>query len=570
MTTYQASQSPVSTLVSSLRTDRRSVKPGPCVNAEGAPAHCRSLREQTVQVLTTGMLSDAFYAKGSELAREASTVLTAMRDEDPMFLAQAIVYARTEGYMKLVPTLGLAILSAGRRRETVAAFRAAFPRTVRIPDDLRNFAELCLFDAIPGRTGLGGIARETVREWIGEMSEYHALKYGSAASRGVTLRDVLRLTHPRPATAAMAERFGWLVKGAAGLGSDSGMNPQLHAFEALKRAMSEDEVVALIANARLPFEVVVPAVKATTPAIWSALLRHAPYMNLLRSLVTYTRHGVFADEANVALAVERLTDPRAIARSMALPFRFFDAWRRYTEMDGNDVRIADALRVALERSFQNLPALDGGAVCIGTDVSGSMSNVISDKGSTRFIDIAGIFTGALLRRIEGRVIALPFEGRVRLDGNLSARDDVMVTAEKIAGLGGGSTAVGAPVEYLLERKLVVNTFIGITDNVDWAHGPEQLVSGPFLDLWRRYRREMNPKAEAFLVTIAPHRELVAPLGEPGVHFIYGWSDRVPSYIARTLKTGESQLDAVRAIDLGTGERNAAPPEDSSDDEPETE
>src|SRR6185369_15559724 len=116
------------------------------------------------------------------------------------------------------------------------------------------------------------------------------------------------------------------------------------------------------------------------------------------NLVTFTRHGVFADEANVRYAALKLTDPGAVRASKVLPFRFFDAWKRYVATDGHDSRIADALRSALESSFANLPSFGERTVAIGTDVSGSMSGVLtSEKSSTRCIDIAGIFTGALMR-----------------------------------------------------------------------------------------------------------------------------------------------------------------------------
>jgi hypothetical protein len=36
--------------------------------------------------------------------------------------------------------------------------------------------------------------------------------------------------------------------------------------------------------------------------------------------------------------------------------------------------------------------------------------------------------------------------------------------------GGGSTAVGAPIQYLLDRKIKTDVFIGITDNEEWAYG----------------------------------------------------------------------------------------------------
>ena len=440
-----------------------------CLNYEGMPTFRRPLKEDVVSVLTTGTASDTFYVSAKEMATDAVRVLLNARNECPEFLARALVYARHQGLMKTLPVLGLVVLSGGRGK-TRDLFESVFNQVIRTPDDLRAFVALCKSGTIPGRTGFGGMVVPAVKAWMQNMSEYHAVKYGSANSREITLRDVLRMSRPKPGSRTVEERFGYLVKGYSALGNDPTLNPQIRAFESLKVATTQDEQLAIIRDGKLPYEVVVPTLRETTPAIWEQLLHNAPYMNLLRNLVTFTRHEVFQKDENVQYAVQRLTDPTAIARSKVLPFRFFSAWQTYTRINNPDNRIADALRIALEKSFVNMPSLGKQRVAIGTDVSGSMASPISTEGSTRFIDIAGIFTGALLKACEGRVVPLPFEDRVRLDCTLSGHDSIMTTSDKIASLNGGGTAIGAPIEYLLNRKIEVDTFIGITDHEDWAYG----------------------------------------------------------------------------------------------------
>lgn len=209
-------------------------------NRAGAPSYRRSLREQVVSVLTTGTLGDTFYASRDELAKEAVEVLTWCREVDPSFLAKALVYGREAGMMKTLPTLGLVILSAGGGR-TKKHFEGVFDRVIRTPDDLRSFVEICKSGAICGRKGLGGMTVALVRRWLCGMSGYHALKYGSAVSKGVTLRDIIRLSHPTPGNPKTSEMFGWLVRGNGGLGGNTELNPKLRALEALKRATTDDE-----------------------------------------------------------------------------------------------------------------------------------------------------------------------------------------------------------------------------------------------------------------------------------------------------------------------------------------
>lgn len=530
----------ISAATSSLKMDTA------IVNHEGAPAYRRSLKEQILQVLSTNTLNDTFYVKKEQLAQETIEVLIKAREKDPRYLAQAIVWARQNGLMKLVPVLALAILS-GKRGLSPKLFLNTFQKTILTPDDLRTFV-VCIKDGnIPGRSGLGGIVREAVRQWISGISEYHAIKYGSVRSEGVTLRDVIRMVHPKPTSDACNERFGWLVKGS--LGSNAELNPSIHSFEKLKRAKTEDEQVALVRQGKLPFEVVVPSVPKMTKMLWAELLLHAPYMNLLRSLNSFQGHGVFDEETYILHAVAKLTDQTAVERSRVLPFRFFDAWKAYSSSGACTMRIADALRKALELSFLNLPefGLDK-HVTLAPDVSGSMHSQISEKGTARYIDVAGIFAGALLKRVQNGLV-LPFGGNVVLSEQFSQRDDILVTAEKIANFNEGSTALGAPIQYLLNRKIKTDIFIGITDNEDWAYGRGYSVRASFLELWRDYRKEVNPDAVAFLITIDPNRCASAPQGEKGVHFIYGWSDQVLRYIDLKLSTGASQVENVEAIPL---------------------
>ena len=515
-------------------------------NYHGTPTYHRELAERVVQVLTMNTLGNTFYAKGSKLVLEAIEVLRECAMENPEFLAKACVYARTEGLMKDLPVMGLVILSTAKDK---APFRNAFNRVVLIPDDLRNFVQICRSGQIKGRKGFGGCVVEPVRQWLNNMSEYHTVKYGSKASKSMTMRDILRLCHPKPADAAVSERFGWLCKGWESVSDEpSKTNPLIWALEKLKGTTDKEEVNTLLEEYSLPFEVVVPTVSSTGTEVWERLLRKAPYFNLLRSLNTYARHGVFKNEANVEYAVQRLTNQQAIQRSRVLPFRFFDAWKAFTRNNSEYPQLAEALRTALERSFVNLPSFGDLKLAIGSDVSGSMMWEFSPNGTTSYLDICAIFTAALLKKSENLVYPLPFNHEV-VPCQMSKHDSLLSSAEKLTALGGGGTAIGAPAEYLIDHSINVDVFIGITDNEDWAYGHGYYCRGSFLDAWRRYKSMVNPDAKAFLVTIAPYGHAVAPSDEPDVHFIYGWSDRVLKYISTQLQSNQSQVDAVESIDL---------------------
>src|ERR1043166_696354 len=113
------------------------------VNHEGFPAFTRSIEETTLSFLMTNMLSNTFYVSQEQNVKETVDVLTRMADKDPVFLAKALVYARNKGLLKLAPTVGLTVLSACDAEGAKTAFRQAFRHVIQIPDDLREFVELC-------------------------------------------------------------------------------------------------------------------------------------------------------------------------------------------------------------------------------------------------------------------------------------------------------------------------------------------------------------------------------------------------------------------------------------------
>ena len=547
---------------------------GQVANAEGAPAYLRDLKEQTVQALTTNLLASTFYASKAEITTQTLETLSKMRDVDPEFLAKALIYGRNEGYLQEAPITGLAVLSTAADK---GPFQKAFGRIIQTPDNLMKFVARVKDGTI--RQGLGGVASRAVKGWFQGFSEYHALKYsgnspsvmegGTVVTNNFSLRDTILLARPAAADVAVNERLGWLVGRHHDLDKLQN-NPQITAFEQLKRAETDPERLQLIEAGRLPWEVVIPAVPKMTPELWQALMKQMPYMALLRNINTLERQGLLANDEVVSYLVSRLTDPAAIAKSKILPFRFYEAYRAYSESRERasgrrsrrgqsdpsdesqpaarlpDSRISAALEAALEASFVNLPDLPG-TIAIGSDVSGSMSSPISEKGATRYIDICGVFTGALLKKATGRAMALPFQHEV-INLSLSGQDRILKTAEELAWIGGGGTAVGAPIKYLLDNNISIDTFIGITDGEDWAYGGDHYADGSFLTLWREYR-ERFPNAQAYLVTIAPYQEQMAPQEEPGVHYIYGWSDQVPGYIAKSIQGQASQVAAVEAIEL---------------------
>jgi len=481
-------------------------------NREGFPAFARSAEEQYIQMLLTNSLGSTFYADRQQLLAEAAELHADMALRDPQWMAQAIVFARREGFMRLQPIYGLAVLSAHRPD----LFARIFPQVVRIPSDLADF--LTVLEGL-GRGQGGRAVKRQVARFLNGLTEYWAVKY-NGRGRGYSLGDAIATAHPKPADLRQQALFRYL----RGLEANLALLPQVAALERLKQAASEAEQLACIERGKLPFETVTGAVKPTS-AVWEALLRQMPAFALLRHLNALTRAGVFEKRENVAYAVGRLTDRDALRKARILPFRFAAAYR---EVEHPQLR--EALRQAVELTFDNLPEL-GGRTAIFLDVSGSMEGGYLQTGS--------IFALALYKQTSGNTIFWLFDTEVT-DVRPSREASILSQAERIRA--GGGTDAGAPLRKLLRERKVVDRIVMITD--------EQQNSGSaFYNELKAYRSSINPDAQAFIVDIAPYRQALVPPQDHRTFYIYGWSDTVLAYMAQAALGYNTLLERVAAVEL---------------------
>ncbi len=511
------------------------------LNHEGFPTYQRSLAERYVQMLLTNTLGSTFYASQGTNYALALELHQAMLAANPLFAAKALVYAREQGSMRLQPIIGLVALST----VDLALFRQIFKRIILTPGDLQDFVQIVRSRQI--RPGMGRAIKQTINAWLLNLSEYHAIKYGGTNAGSRTLRDVLRLTRPQPVDDRTNALFSYLIDRErwreTWAEQAPTLLPQIAALEQLKRTTDPNEQRALVAAGRLPYEIVTGAIKPDRE-LWRVLMEQMPYFALLRHLVALQRAGVFHDSAMIEYVVGRLRDLESLRRAKILPFRLHAAWGAFLPMNEQEGLIRQTLAEMLEMAFENMPAIPG-RVVIAPDISGSMRGTLNPKSHVRYVDIAGIFAGSLYRSNPTAQL-LPFDTKV-VEIKLMQQPSLLHITQQISVKIGGGTAVSAPISYLYARREVVDVVIALTDNEEWAqdsHGGKSFVS-----VWRKYLAEINPNAQAFLITIAPYPHAVAPPDEPNVSFIFGWAEHVPAYIAQRLLGYADQLSAIEQITL---------------------
>jgi 60 kDa SS-A/Ro ribonucleoprotein len=507
-------------------------------NAEGFPAFQLSPQEQYVQMLLTNTLGGTFYANQLELVANALSYHRDMAHSDPEFMARALVYARQSGMMRLQPILGLVHLSVVRRD----LFARIFDRIILTPHDLSSFVEAIRNPAC--EAAFSRAIKRQISAWLNQISEYHAIKYASGGN-SYALRDILSLCHTHPADEQHAAIFAWLMDHKRWHQGDyAHITPQIDALETLKRTQNRDLQGEIITSGKLPYEVITGFLKPDVD-LWGKLLFQMPYLALLRHLNTIQRAGLFQHiPDSVGYIADRLSDLQALRKARVLPFQIYQAYQNFESQMPAERIIMSALEQALQASSDHLPYL-GKRICIAPDVSGSMTGQLSETGATRYIDIAALLAAAAYRR-SSETVVMPFDTTVRFI-SLSQENSLIQNAESIVGLCGGGTAVSAPISELLNQQIKVDTFIGITDNEEWAR--DSYGRSGFLSAWNQYKQFINPRAKAFLITIAPYSHAIAPAYVRDVHYIYGWSDLVLTYIATMNQSHKNQIDHIRQMQI---------------------
>lgn len=536
-------------------------------NYEGAPAFVRGDEEQLVRVLMTGNFEHTFYASDAELAGEAIGLFRHFAATDPHFLAQAIVYARAEGLMRIAPITALVVLSAAESADAKELFRRIFPRVIQTPGDLQDVIALCRRSAL---RGMGKAVARAANRWLAGISEYHVVKYGSE-SQQISLRDIYRMTRPKLSGEANAiaryvvksevapeltqiagyEEFKRAARmlatarpyEAAGQGDDKGT------LSDEERAAAEARVLALIGEYRLPWEVVAGQV-IPSRAVWERLLYDMPYMALLRNLNNMVKYGVTGSAEALDYITRTLADPRRVASGKQLPFRYFSTLKALKAEGVVGSALREALSAALELSFANMPEL-GRRVLVANDISGSMSSRPSPRSEMTMAEIAGIFAAAVYKKAEsGGIVSFDTEAHPR---DVSKDLPLATIAERVSAYGGG-TSLSAPLAYAFKagRKnkgyaYVFDTAVFITDSESWY---DHLTRNRgVLDEIRDYRKRVSPALKCFFVQLLPYKHAVVPESEPGCYYIYGWSGAVLGYIASVVSGGMSQVEAVKQVSV---------------------
>ena len=308
------------------QTNRKAAAP---VTHEGGPARHISPKQQLERTLNACLLwEDTFYEDGASVA---DRIRQTVAEVDPETCAALALKARTELHLRHAPLLVAVAMTASPKHQKLVGEllggKGPERGIIQRPDELGEF--LSLYWGNERRPVAAQVKRGLARA-VTRFNAYQLAKWRGTGDR-ITLRDVLRLTHPKPMSDEQAALFKGIIDGT------------LTAPDTWEVALSAG------ANKRATFERLM-AEKALPEMAFLMNLR-----NMLDAGIPATTVAAYCDELKF---------------SRVLPFRFITAERHAPAM-------SDALERAIFRATSEEEKLPG-LTAILVDVSGSMEAVMSN------------------------------------------------------------------------------------------------------------------------------------------------------------------------------------------------
>ncbi len=341
---------------------------------EGAPAAAIS-PEQALRrsVLSCMLWEGEFYEDGMQIAGRIRDLVPQVASEKVAALA---VEARERMKLRHAPLLLVREMARHVTHRGLVA--ETLGRVIQRADELSEF--LAIYWA-GGRQPLSAQVKKGLAAAFGRFDEYALAKYDRAGT--VRLRDVLFLSHARPAGEAQAALWKRLA--------------------ANELATPDTWEVALSAAGR--------GEGAEKRAVWERLLaeRKLGTLALLRNLRNLQTAGVSEELVHDALG--------AMKTDRVLPFRFLAAARVAPQWE-------ESLETAMFRSLEGRTARLTGHTVLLVDVSGSMESPLSQRSEMRRTD-AAYGLAILLREIAEKVTIYTFSDeakRVPARRGLALRD----------------------------------------------------------------------------------------------------------------------------------------------------
>lgn len=433
---------------------------------------------------------------------------------EPEFVLKLASYCKNKLYLRTAPLVLLSEVAISDKGKSKSYVRQYTPAIIKRADELATI--IAYLQSRIGHIGsqaktgsMPSSLKKGIADAFGKFNEYSLAKYNNLR-RSVKLKDVIKLTHPKPKDEEQSALWNRLIKNE------------------LKTPSTWETIISS---------------KGSNKESWTEAVKVMPYMATLRNL-----RNLIQNKVELSTVVEKLTNPNEIKKSKQFPFRFFSAYREIEKLpsDYNVTTILDSIEEALETSTANIPTLKGDTF-ISADNSGSMQSPLSERSSVTYNDVANLMM-AISSRICDRVICSVFaEGFTTIK---QPRTNGILANMQVANNAhvGYSTNAYLVLQYMIENKIKADRIILFSDMQCYdSYGYGNSLHEQLLE----YRKRVNPNTYLYSIDLAGYGTLQIPEDDPKTCLIAGWSDKLLNYIPIFEQDAQTALDEIEKINATT-------------------
>ena len=343
--------------------------------------------KQAERFLILGTEGGTYYASEREMTVENASIIKRLAEDEKsgLDLIDLIVQMRKENRAPKVDPLlfALAVCSAFGAKQVRIAVGKALLEVAWTGTQLFQFVHY-----LRGLRGLGVTASKAIAGWYSKDLGDLGLQVAKYRSRfGYTHRDLIRLVHPKPTSAAHADLFGRIARDDYRGPHDGPGMKYLNCLEALQEADTAAKVLHAINTYRPPWELV-PTEWLKDARVAKALLQIMPVGATIRQLGRYSALGFIGPLSDTEeLIINRLQE-HAILSAKIHPLQILTALKTYEQGKGDrgsltwkpNERIVSHLDRAFGLAFKNVqPTETGKRVAYGVFAGRIISDI---DGST--------------------------------------------------------------------------------------------------------------------------------------------------------------------------------------------
>jgi len=491
--------------------------------------------------LILGVDGGTYYVGEVDHAKRNVDFLNDMIERDEASVLATIVDVSVNGraYKQSPALFALAsVIAHGKDKQAV---KAVFNRVVRTGTHLYEIMNYLTSLNV----GWGRSKREIVASWFDRDADklaYQVVKYRSRAfgEQKWTMRDVMRLSHPRDVNTSVADFV---------LGKEHDAIDDLRAIEGF-RLVQQAKTVEDVHNVLREYEMIswemIPTQFHKDLSVWKRIFANGQLRGqaLIRSITRLARIGAFQDMQFAAAYAGQLTNGALIEQTRLHPINFLNAAVVYAEgqIDRNDAWagrkktwttesvILDALNEGFHKAFKSVVPANKRTM-LAIDVSGSMS------AQANGLDLScAQVSAAMAMTIARTEPAHIIRGFTRGDGygwrnsgltdiGISARTDLATAMRNVQRHNWGGTDCSLPIKWALENKVEVDTFVVITDNDTWAGDIH-----PF-QMLKEYRRKTGIDARMAVLGVQGTEFTIAYPSDAGMMDFVGFDSNAPRVLA---------------------------------------